>query len=519
MVEVKQLLVVLENSNLDWSPGHPAAYDMYITTLALIAVALYLFYRYLTRRHNYWKTRGVPYEEPYSLAGNFWEVFSGKTQIGKHLGKLYSRYNTPYFGIYILGKPYLVIRSPEIVKNMAIKDFRNFDDRTFACDKNADELAANSLFIMRNPDWKYIRNKLTPMFTSGKLRSMIDIVKTSAKSMETHLSARDSAILDIKEVSSKYMTDVVASCFFGYEANAFGDDDSEFFNFTKTMFASKWSFLSLFSYFFAPALVSMLKLPFMEYGVLKGIFLDTLAYRQRNGCRRNDFVDLLLQLRDNVNKERKDIDFGVDRMVAQSMTFFVAGFETTSNALAFALYELCLRTDCQEKLREEIRRCIKNDEDITFDKVQKMTYLDMVLSETLRRYPFGPFLNRMCKEDYVIEQTGLLVEKGTPVLIPLDGLHYDPEYFPNPERFDPDRFVDDNKHHYAQACVYMPFGLGPRNCIGDRFGLICAKMGLVYALRRFRFERSVETPTPLVLNPRTPFMMPLDGLKMRVEKL
>ncbi|XP_056647967.1 cytochrome P450 6k1-like isoform X2 [Diorhabda sublineata] len=488
-------------------------------SMFLFGLTLYVLYKYLTRNHNYWKSRGVPFEEPYFLVGNFWEVFSGKMQIGKHLGYLYSKYNSPYFGIYILGKPYLVVRSPEIIKKITIRDFKNFDDRTFACDKNADELAANSLFIMRNPDWKYIRARLTPIFTSGKLKLMLNIVKLSARGMQEYLKQFDRKNVDVKEISSKFMTDVVASCFFGYDAKAFKDNNSEFYKFTQNMFASKLSFLNLFSYFFAPILVSLLKLQFLEYGLLRRIFLDTLKYREKNNVKRNDFVDLLLQLRDNRKEEDLNVDFGVNRMIAQSMTFFVAGFETTSNAVAFALYELCLRIDCQDKLREEIFLHIKNEGDVTFENIQKMKYLDMVLSETLRRYPFGPFLNRNCREDYLIEETGLLIEKGTPVLIPLDGLHYDPEYFPNPERFDPDRFIDGNKHNYTQSCVYMPFGMGPRNCIGDRFGLICAKIGLVYFLQQFKVEQCEDTPVPLVLNPRTPFMVPLNGLKMTVTQI
>lgn len=175
-------------------------------------------------------------------------------------------------------------------------------------------------------------------------------------------------------------------------------------------------------------------------------------------------------------------------MVAQAITFFMAGFETTSNLVGFALYELSLRQDCQDELRKEIFEAFPDDDTdfITFDKIQQMKFLDMVIAgefsiendlvyhsnnlslfflETLRRYPFGPFLNRKCKEDYVIEQTGFKVEKGTPLLIPLDGIHFDPSYYKDPEKFEPERFRDGYKH-LQNSCVYMPFGIGPRNCIG-----------------------------------------------------
>lgn len=95
-----------------------------------------------------------------------------------------------------------------------------------------------------------------------------------------------------------------------------------------------------------------------------------------------------------------------------------------------------------------------------------------MFTETLRRYPFGPFLNRKCREDYIIQETGLVIEKGTPVLIPIDGIHNDPEYYPEPEKFMPERFEDGSKQQLSQSCIYLPFGIGPRNCIGIQFHYI-----------------------------------------------
>nr|XP_023022352.1 cytochrome P450 6k1-like isoform X2 [Leptinotarsa decemlineata] len=493
------------------------------TSLLLLTVSIYLVYRYLTRNHTYWKDRGVPFEEPVFLAGNLWDVFTGKRQIGKHLGHLYSKYprDTPYFGIYIMGRPYLVLRNPEIIKSVTIRDFSNFDDRTFACDVNADPMTGNSLFIMRNPDWKNIRNKLTPIFTSGKLKMMINIMKKCSKEMQTYLGGFDGQVVEVKEVAAKYMTDLVASCFFGLETNSFQGEDTEFRKASREMFElSPMGSFSLFSYFFVPDFVSWFKLKLIDTTFLRNVFLNTLQYRERTKTRRNDFVDLLLQLRDNVIESNdKGTIFDTDRMVSQAITFFIAGFETTSNALAFALYELCIRTDCQEKLRQEISENLESDDDITFESVQKLEYLDMVFSETLRRYPFGPFLNRKCKEEYVIKETGLVIEKGTPILVPLDGLHFDPEYYSEPEKFEPERFANGRKLQLSQSCVYMPFGMGPRNCIGDRFGLICAKVGLVYFLKKYRVESCKETPTPLILDPKSPFMLPINGLKMVVTKV
>lgn len=93
--------------------------------------------------------------------------------------------------------------------------------------------------------------------------------------------------------------------------------------------------------------------------------------------------------------------------------------------------------------------------------------IHICFTETLRKYPFGPFLNRHCDEDYLIEETGLVIEKGVSVIVPIWGIHHDPKYFPNPDEFDPERFNDENKQNIV-PCSYLPFGEGPRNCIGKK---------------------------------------------------
>ncbi|CAG9771176.1 unnamed protein product [Ceutorhynchus assimilis] len=490
-----------------------------LSILLLLCLTCHLYFKNL---NLYWKIRNVPYEKPYFLAGSLWNVFSGKRQIGKHLGDLYKKFHGPYFGIFIFGKPYLVLRSPEIIKNIAIRDFNNFQDRSFACDKNADDMSGNSLFIIKNPDWRNIRNKLSGIFTSGKLKNMFPLMLTTASQMEIHLEKYDNQVVEMKEIAGKYMTDLVAKCFFGLENNSFQHQESEFRKACIKMFDLDLSrSFSLFSYFFIPKFVSWFKLKLFDTTYLRQVFLDTLSFRMKTGFKRNDFVDLLIQCRDTFQQDKGIINgtkFDTTCMVAQAITFFMAGFETTSNLLGFALYELSLRQLCQEKLRQEILETFQSTNEITFEKIQQMKYLDMVIAETLRRYPFGPFLNRYCKEDYVIEQTGLKIEKGTPILIPLDGIHFDPEFYKDPELFEPERFANGYKH-LLNSCVYMPFGIGPRNCIGDRFGQICAKVGLVYFLRKFKVEKCDLTQDPIILDAKSPFMTPVKGLQLRIRKL
>lgn len=92
---------------------------------------------------------------------------------------------------------------------------------------------------------------------------------------------------------------------------------------------------------------------------------------------------------------------------------------------------------------------------------------NVLFSETLRKYPPGIVLSRVSNKDYKVPDTDVVLPKGSEVLIPVLGLHKDPEYFPNPEKFDPDRFSLENKKT-RPSCTYLPFGEGPRNCIGKQ---------------------------------------------------
>ncbi|KAL6448751.1 hypothetical protein ACFW04_000513 [Cataglyphis niger] len=152
--------------------------------------------------------------------------------------------------------------------------------------------------------------------------------------------------------------------------------------------------------------------------------------------------------------------------IAQAFVFFIAGFETSSTTATFCLYELAQQQDLQDKLRKEIDEILKKHGELTYNAVNEMTYLHKVVNEAMRKYPPLPSLNRMCTEEINLPTTNIHIPKGMLITIPLLGLHRDPSIYPDPDRFDPERFNEDKvaaRHPYA----YLPFGEGPRICIGE----------------------------------------------------
>ncbi|KAK5646912.1 hypothetical protein RI129_005376 [Pyrocoelia pectoralis] len=253
-------------------------------------------------------------------------------------------------------------------------------------------------------------------------------------------------------------------------------------------------------------------MPFFEAEVstfLRNAFWE--AYEERNCTKmmRNDVIDALRGL--------KDLNTRLgDQILAQAVQFFSAGFGTTSATLAFALYELSLNSEIQERLRLEIKETLLDCDQINLSMIQNMKYLSMVVNETLRKYPILPFIERQCVANYQISDESFVVDKGTPIYIPLLGLHYDPVYFPNPNVFDPERFSDGNEKN---SFHYLPFGEGPRKCIGERFAVMAIKSAIVEILSQFKLQPTLNTPPSIHFSPYSFFLSSMEQIPLKFRKI
>lgn len=227
--------------------------------------------------------------------------------------------------------------------------------------------------------------------------------------------------------------------------------------------------------------------------------LDTMKVRNEKNIHRNDMINILMQVRNGSLKHQNDEsnapvdgfatvqesdigrktvqrDWSDDEIVGQCFIFFAAGFDTVSTLLTFLSYELAVNPDIQEKLFNEITEIKEklNGAPLNYDTLSQMKYMDQVISETLRKWPPAVFTNRVCTKDYAYELDDnhkIRMEKGRVIWIPIHAIHHDPKYYPSPEVFDPERFSDENKHQILPGS-FIPFGIGPRNCIGESLFLI-----------------------------------------------
>lgn len=275
-----------------------------LDTLFLVIGALGILYLYIKYKQTYWKRKGAPYLEP-SILGNLKSSISFKQSIGVKMKELYFQTDKfKYFGIYTLTKPVLVIRDPEIIKSIFVKDFPYFQDHAFKVNETVDPLNAKNLFNCRGQKWKDLRVKLTPTFTSGKLKKMFYLMANSGKELNKflHLYAINEWELEIKDVLSKFTTDVIAACAFGIKCNSIKDPNAEFSKIGKRILESSFTNgLRIAFRALSPKLADFLGLKLIPDKIanfFRNLVRHTMSYRSQHKIVRNDFMDLLMQLKE-----------------------------------------------------------------------------------------------------------------------------------------------------------------------------------------------------------------------------
>jgi len=415
----------------------------------------------------------------------------------------------------------------EVVKHVLVKDFNNFHDRGVYVNTKADPLSGH-LFSIEGMEWKNMRAKLTPTFTSGKMKMMFETVCSICDEMiaYVHENAKSDQI-EMKDILARFTTDVIGNVAFGLDMNSMKNPDSMFRKMGRKVFDTpplqtlKVVFLTTFRKY-------LKNFDFMTTNKeVSDFFLssirETVDYRENNDVKRNDFLSLLLQIKKHgkINDDVGESIGGIttEQLAAQAFLFFVAGFETSSTTMTFVLYEIAKNSDIQENLRQEIKRVLSQfDNKLTYEAMLEMKYLQMVIDETLRMYPPVDSLIRLASNDYQIPGSNLTIEKDTLIFIPVYGIHYNADIYPQPARFDPERFNEEQKKE-RHPMAHLPFGEGPRNCIGLRFGLMQTKIGLINLLTNFKFSPSARTTIPMEFLPSAPLLCPIDDMWLKVEKL
>lgn len=355
--------------------------------IVLSALIAWLF-GYLRHCYSYWEQQGVPQLRTHFLFGNFFKLKS--VHLSELLQENYDAFKgkCQVAGTYIYTRPIAVVTDLDLVKAILIKDFNKFVDRIntpFNLEKNP---LAGHLFNLHGEQWRALRTKLSPTFTSGKIKYMFSSITSVAQQLdetcrrEVAASANSGHILELHDLLGRYTVDVIGSCAFGIECNSLRNPKAEFRVVARKLFTDhnrgvRWS---LFKVTYMKLLNKMpirLRHPNEDFsGFFLRLIRDTVEVRERENIKRNDFMDLLLDLRRTEEKN----GLTVEQLAAQVFVFFVAGFETSSSNMSYALYELAKNPSIQSKLRAEIQSVLQKHGKLTYEAMMEMEYLDQVVN-------------------------------------------------------------------------------------------------------------------------------------------
>ncbi|XP_054154796.1 cytochrome P450 3A8-like [Oppia nitens] len=524
---------------------------------------------YTTRNFNYWSSRGIPGPKPLPLLGNlFTNLLKPIPKVLLDNHKLYGK----VYGTYMGSLPILNISDPQLVKQMNIRDFNVFIDRNDI--DFVDPLQERSLFNMKANEWKNMRSIISPTFSSSKMRSMHPIVVDCVQRLDRYMEpkARNRETIETKKTMGCLTMDVIAACAFGTQIDTYDDQKpSEFVLNAQKVFAVGLRpllflailsmgkrFLKLTGYKFTDPTVEKFFTQAIQSIIAKRKSSD-VKQQQQQQQKPVDYLQLILDAKDkcmdtndeeldvngssstrssssssngvddsskeiygqsddtndktsNTNNNNKLIDITDTDVLASSYVFFVAGYETTGSLLSLLFYRLALDEDCQQKLFDEIRRLNGRYD---YETIGKMSYLEACIAETLRLYNPAAYFTRIANQDYTIESIGLKIPKGMNVSFDIETLHHNPDYYPEPDCWKPDRFMPENRDRLVPY-TYMPFGLGPRNCVAMRFALMETKTAVVYLVNKYHFYRTPETnlqPKPQIMQ----FLLNLKPLNIGIE--
>jgi len=461
----------------------------------------YFIYRRGTSTFHVFSDQGISGPKPIPFFGNAWGMW--KKNIPDSDRKMVKEFGN-VFGTFDGVSPVLHINDTELIRSVFVKDFDHFVNRR-KIEFPEYKVLRYMLTSLENQKWKDIRSAVTPTFTTGKIKRYSIQMKECTDRLCVNLKsiAAKQGKLNLKEEMGVVTMDIIAKCAFGMTIDNLGKKDDPFIENAKKIFGAPQNK--------SPAIVLLFVLPAYIMGKLGSFFFDITVW--------NFFTDIMENMMERRSKTtQKFHDFPesaseaisaqtktengktvpawsqeeVNEIVAaQATIFLVAGYDTTANTLTAAMFELAHHPVLQEKLYDQIMSKVDQHGGVCHELLEDVPYLDHVMHEVLRMHPPVTNLERQCNKP--VTYNGMHISEGMVVSVSAYALHYSEEYYTDPETFDPDRWNSENKAS-LNPYAYMPFGMGPRNCIAMRFAQEELKLVLCSLVKEFRFFPVEETP-------------------------
>ncbi|CAG2169916.1 unnamed protein product, partial [Oppiella nova] len=418
--------------------------------------------------------------------------------------------------------PVLTVADPALVKRILVKDFDVFSDRYQTPYPNP-ITGVDHLGEAHGADWRRMRAVWSAMFTGAKLRHLCPTLADCVAELVRSLEASVGAQTDLVPIFERFAMDALWKVGFSVKCGAQSDHGagnvlvSNYNKAFNTDFVRSRTLQAVWQWMLE--IVGVLNINAMTYLMFFMQFIRrviTDRRRQQNDGY-NDFIECFMKSVRDPNLEFRASGSSVanekdnsrellpqttskylteSEVSANGWLLLISGTETITSSLSFVAYELARNPDVQRRLRYEIVAATDDTNgNIGYDALTRLPYLDAVLSETLRLHsPFHRVI-RTATRDYTLPGTGISMQRGQKVEVPVYAIHNQDRFFPNSEHFDPGRFLTDRR-----PTMYMPFGVGPRNCVAGRFAMLELKMVVAQIVKCFTLEivANADVPVPLM---------------------
>lgn len=479
--------------------------------LVLLAIVVALLIAKIYSLQKLWTDLGVPHESYvsylYTTLVRFRRenVFDLIHDYTKRYGRIYGTYQ----GL----KPCLRVTTIDGVRDALVRNFSSIPRRGFDVPTGV-SLWDKTLFVLSYKEWKHIRQVTGAAFTTAKLRGVTPrIVRLGNRMAKKFTDAAHSPghRIDPKCLTQSFAIDVIAAVAYGLDLDATSDPNNPFVTHAMNIFVPS---LGMFFLMFCPSLVRYL--PFVEFPRKSSVEFFTKAVnaiikdrRQKSGQQQKSGEVEQREEQDMLGlwllEQQADPSFTDEIIASQIFLFFIAGLETIAYALYFSLYFLASNPEAQQRAFDEISPLLNEltEENAVNVDFGKLKFVEACILETLRLCPTDFVIDRITTEPCSV--AGVPLKAGVSVQIPTPAMHRDPAYFPDPDLFKPERFLDGS----STLAAFMSFGDGPKICIGKRLSMLELTIALSCILAKVKLERCDETPPEplefMVGNPFAPY--------------
>ncbi|BFZ15540.1 hypothetical protein BsWGS_18579 [Bradybaena similaris] len=512
-----------------------------IVTVPVLSLLLFVWIRYVRSCYQVFAKLGIPGPRPSFLFGNA-AAFANKFPMD--VFKEWANTFGPVFGFYEGLNPSVVVCCPDLAYKILVKHFKQFSNRPVINPFTHDHQDL-SLQNVSGPLWKRQRQAVSAGMSSKSIREMFpliyDVTNNLIQWLDKAASGNPSGFY-IDDAIERYSLDWFSQAALGYHSDALTNDKNLFLRYMRASHESMsphnvvtgvaklfpWTTavlkpldrqhrtLSSLQTREVTEFVRALKtdLAKLTASSCHGVIFNLITKRVSAVCHEAEMSGEAVDHPRKSQLEEKEV-------VGEVSGLLGGGVGPFSSTLTFCLYCLAAYPCEQERLRTELANVTNTKDALDMDQLSSLPLMDRFIKETLRCYPVAPGVSRVCVDDCVLD--GVQFKRGMVVRVMFSCMYNQEKHFPNPQSFSPDRFQAEDNHDDSsdvshRATPFMPFGLGPRMCVGRRLAEMVLKLALTRILQNFQILRSDVTQVPLPVTLR-PFLVARDGVHIRMKQI